>query len=320
MPKKKIQFISVMSELGAGTRGSSLGMDALKMASIKYDMEFFKKYPTKKVKTLNDRIFKKSTRKFAKRLDGIEEMYRNIEKDICTALRTNKFPVVFSGDHSNAGGTISGIKTAYPNKRLGVIWIDAHADLHSPYTSPTGNVHGMPLATALGEDNLENQNNTPTKETIWHWNEMKGSNQRVQHSDLFFVGVRDTEEPEENLMIQYNIPNIKVAELRKIGVAEVAKQALEHLKNCDMLYVSFDVDSMDPSVSRGTGTPVKEGLTENEALNLILHLVEDPRLCVFETTEINPLLDDKGNAMAEAAFRILKPVVEKIDNQLKSAT
>ncbi len=313
---KKLQILSIMSELGAGTRGSSLGFDALKMASLKYDYQFFTKRNVKRVKTENDLIFKKSTRKFAKRLDGIERMYRNIEKEVSQKLKNNYFPVVFSGDHSNAGGTIAGIKTAYPKKRLGVIWIDAHADLHSPFTSPTGNVHGMPLATAIHDDNLENQNNQPSEETIWHWNEMKGSNQRVRHSDLFFIGVRDTEEPEENLMKVHNIPNVTTDELREKGVKEVAKMALEHLKDCDIIYISFDVDSMDPSVSRGTGTPVEHGLTEDEARDLILYLVDDKRLCCFETTEVNPLLDDKGNAMAEAAFRVVKPVIEKIESKL----
>ncbi len=304
-----------MSELGAGTRGASLGFEALRMASFKTDIGFFKKYPVKNVKTLNDRLFKKSTRKFAKRLDGIEEMYRNIEKDVSGAFKDHKFPVVISGDHSNAGGTIAGIKTAYPKKRLGVIWIDAHADLHSPYTSPSGNVHGMPLGTALHEDNLENQNNQPAEETIWHWNELKGSNQRVLHSDLFFVGVRDTEGPEERLMEKHSIPNVTTDELRSKGVEAVAQQARQHLKDCDIVYISFDVDSMDPSISRGTGTPVPGGLMEDEARELILHLLEDQRICCFEMTEINPLLDDR-NQMAETALRILMATTEKINQNL----
>lgn len=316
MPKK-LQILSIMSELGAGTRGASLGFEALRMASLKYDFQFFTKRNIKRVKTENDLIFKKSTRKFAKRLDGIERMYRNIEKEVSQKLKANYFPVIFSGDHSNAGGTIAGIKTAYPRKRLGVIWVDAHSDLHSPYTSPSGNVHGMPLGTALNEDNLENQNNQPSEETIWHWNEMKGSNQRVKPSDLFFIAVRDSEEPEKKLMEKYNIPNVTVDELREKGVKKVAQMALEHLADCDIIYISFDVDSMDPSVSRGTGTPVEHGLTEDEARDLLLNLVDDKRLCCFETTEINPLLDDKGNAMAEAAFRVVKPVIEKIETNIK---
>lgn len=316
MPKK-LQFLSVMSELGAGTRGASLGFQAIRIASLKYDPDFFPKYPVKKVKNENDLIFKKKTAKFGKRLDGIARMYREIQMDVSKTLNENKFPVVFSGDHSNAGGTIAGIKAAYPTKRLGVIWVDAHGDLHSPYTSPTGNVHGMPLGTALHEDNLENKNNDPAEETIWYWNEMKGPNQRVRHSDLFFIGLRDLEKPEINLMAKHNIPNVTVDQLREMGVKAVAEKALSHLKDCEIIYISFDVDSMDPSVSRGTGTPVEHGLTEDEARELLLNLVEDERLCCFETTEVNPLLDDKGNSMAEAAFRVVKPVIEKIESNQK---
>lgn len=315
---KKVHIISVMSELGAGTRGSSLGFQALEIASLQYDRQFFPSRKIKAVKTENNLVFYKSELEFAKRLDGIARMYDNIQKEVAKKMTDGEFPAVFSGDHSNAGGTIAGIKTAFPQKRLGVIWVDAHSDLHSPYTSPTGNVHGMPLATALNDDNLENQNNQPSEETIWHWNEMKGSNQRVNHSDLFFIGVRDNEEPEQNLMKKHNIPNITVDELREKGVKEIAKMALEYLKDCDLIYISFDVDSMDPSISRGTGTPVEHGLLEDEARELLLNLVDDKRLCCFETTEVNPLLDDKGNAMAEAAFRVVKPVIEKIESKLNT--
>lgn len=312
---KKVQIISVMSELGAGTRGSSLGFPALEIASLLYDRQFFPSRKITRLDTENDLIYSKSELIFAKRLDGIARMYEIIKKEVSDKLIDQNFPVLFSGDHSNAGGTIAGIKKAFPQKRLGVIWIDAHADLHSPYTSPSGNVHGMPLATAIHEDNLASKNNQPADETIWHWNEMKGSNQRVNPSDLFFISVRDTETPEDNLMAQYNIPNVTVDQLREKGVEATARQALEYLGECDIIYISFDVDSMDPSISRGTGTPVEHGLTEEEARELMLHLVEDKRLCCFETTEVNPLLDDKGNVMAETAFRVVKPVIEKIESK-----
>ncbi len=315
---KDIQIVGVMSELGAGTRGSSLGLSAFKFASLKYKPKFFKKHSVKEVRTLNQRLFRKTEARFAKRLDGIAEMYKRITKTLEEVYKKNKLPIVFSGDHSNAGGTIAGIKEAYPNKRLGVIWIDAHADLHSPYTSPSGNVHGMPLATALKEDNLECQNNTPMEETIWHWNEMKGSNQRVKPQDLFFIGVRSTEEPENCIREKFKIPNVTVAELREKGVEAVAKEALEHLRKCEIIYISFDVDSMDPSISRGTGTPVEDGLMEDEARELLLWLVDDPRLCCLEVTEINPLLDVNGNSMAEAAFRVVHPVIDKIISKLRN--
>lgn len=312
MPKK-LQLIGVMSELGAGTRGASLGLDALEIASLKYDRPFFKKRKPAKVKTENQRLFKEVQEPYAKRLGGIQKMYGRIEAKVANALKEDVFPVMISGDHSNAGGTIAGIKKAFPKKRLGVIWVDAHADLHSPYTSPSGNVHGMPLATALHEDNLENQNNQPEVETIWHWNEMKGPNPRVKPSDLCFIGVRDTEKPENRLITKHQIPNWPVDELRRAGPEAIAQKALEHLKDCDLIYISFDVDSMDPMVSVGTGTPVEQGLTEEEARHLLLALIQSPKLCCFEMVEINPLLDMNGNSMAEAAFRIFKPVVETIE-------
>lgn len=312
----KLQFYSAMSELGAGTRGASLGMQALKFASLKYDPDFFVKRPIQKIKSENKWLFKSSPKRFAKRLDGIARMYENISDAIAPGLLESKV-VIFTGDHSNAGGTIAGIHRAFPHKRLGVIWVDAHADLHSPYTSPTGNVHGMPLANALHEDNIKNQNNSPSEETIRTWNEMKGERKRLRHEDLFYVAMRSAEQPEMNLVKEYGIPNISVDELREIGAKEAAKQALEYLSDCDIIYISFDVDSMDPSVSRGTGTPVAHGLKDSEARDLLLALVEDPRLCCLEITEVNPLLDDKGNSMAEATFQVIKPVIEKIESKLK---
>ncbi len=310
---KKIEIIGVMSELGAGTRGASLGLDAIQVASLKYDRDFFKRHQEKRLKTVNHLLYKKVEMPYAKRLDGIAEMYGRIEKNISKTIDKGNFPFVVAGDHSSAGGTIAGIKKSFPNKRLGVIWVDAHADLHSPFTSPSGNVHGMPLATAIQEDNLECKNNEPENETIWHWNVMKGPNPRVKPEDLVFIGVRSTEKPEEAIMERYSIPNFKVAELRERGIDAIVKDTLDHLKDCDILYLSFDVDSMDPSVSEGTGTPVPEGFSEDEARELLLGLLEDSRFISFEMVEVNPLLDLKGNSMAEAAFRIMKPVYEKIE-------
>lgn len=302
-----------MSELGAGTRGASLGFDALKLASYKLDREFFNKHQVREVKNFNEFLFKDHDDDNAKRLESISLTYRHIDEEIGEELRNGNFPVVFSGDHSNAAGTIWAIKDSFPDQRLGVIWIDAHADLHSPYTSPSGNVHGMPLAMSIGEDNQESRINDPVDTTIAIWNAIKGEGQRVLGSDIFFVGVRDTEAPENHLMRKYGMPNIKTEELRRTGPKAIAHQALEYLKDCDLIYISFDVDSLDPSVSRGTGTPVPGGLEIEEASILMQELLDSPKVCCLETTEINPLLCDKGNAMAEAAFQVIKPVIEKIE-------
>jgi len=315
---RKIKFIGNMSELGAGTRGASLGLDAMKIASFSQNKNFFRKYKVEQIATLNDLLFEDIKTNTAKRLDGIVVMYERIRHLISRHLTDNRFPIVIAGDHSNAGGTIAGIKDAFPSKRLGVIWIDAHADLHSPYTSPSGNVHGMPLATAIHEDNLECQSKKPNAETRKNWDLIKGDTQRVKPEDLFFIGVRSTEKPERFLMEKYNIPNVKVPELTQKGAGSVADMALEHLRDCDHIYVSFDVDSMDSSISKGTGTPVPGGLSEEQATQLLLDLLSNPKVVALEFTEINPVLDNKGNVMAETAFRILEKCTNQIEQMLKS--
>ncbi len=312
-----ISYISVMSELGAGTRGASLGFDALRMASYDIDQYFFNRYNIKHIKDFNELLFMNYTDEFAKRIDSISLTFKYIDKEMRSELKNDAFPIVFSGDHSNAAGTIWAIKNAYPDSRLGVMWIDAHADLHSPYTTPSGNVHGMPLAISIGEDNLEYKINNPHPETIGIWNAMKGLKRRINPSDVFFISVRDIEKAEEYLMKKHHMLSMKTVDVRKLGAGEVARRALKHMDNCDLIYVSFDVDSLDPSISQGSGTPVPEGLMIEEASNLIVELLDSDKVCCFEITEINPLLCDKGNAMAKAAFQVIKPAIEKIEQNFE---
>jgi arginase len=316
---KKIKFIEVRSELGAGLRGSGLGVDAIKIAAINSGSRLFFKYPSVVVKDANHLLFKDSKTINARRVDGIVDVFQRIYKTVAKEIKSKtSFPVVLAADHSNAGGTIAGIKKAFRKKRLGVIWIDAHADLHSPYTSPSGNVHGMPLSIALGVDNLECKKNEILPLTRDYWEKLKltgGFTQKVLPEDVVFIGVRDYEKEEEFLMNKFQMRNFTVAELRQIGVAEVVKQSIEKLKNCDIIYISFDVDSLDPSISRGTGTPVANGLTEKETSDILCGLLKNKKSCCLEIVEVNPLLDNKGNVMAETAFRIMDNAIRVIEKR-----
>jgi len=303
-----------MSELGAGTRGASLGFDAMMIASFKENRKFFKKLRPEFIQHENHRLFEDIKTPFAKRLDGITKVYGRVEAKVDEVLTDGDFPIVVSGDHSNAGGTLAGLKRHFGEERLGVVWIDAHADIHSPYTSPSGNMHGMPLATALGEDNLDCKIVKVPEETARLWNKLKGENPRIRYEDLVYIGVRDYEKPEEYLMIRHKIENITVPKARELTVDGVFDRVQKRLVECDKIYISFDVDSMDPSISRGTGTPVPGGFKVDEVEEIILRLLDDPRLCCLEFTEVNPVLDDKGNAMAETAFRILKAVHDKLES------
>ena len=150
-----IKFIENRSEIGAGSRGASLGVDALRIASLNVDNKFFRENEVVTIKDENHLLFEPVKFESAKRIGGIVQVFKSISSEVKSTLASGEFPFVLAADHSSAGGTIAGIKEQYPDKRLGVIWIDAHADLHSPYTSPSGNVHGMPLASAINYDNLE---------------------------------------------------------------------------------------------------------------------------------------------------------------------
>jgi len=309
-----VKLIEVKSEIGAGTRGASLGVDAIKIAAMDFGSLYFKKLKSLEIETENEELFEPIINHYAKHINAIYKVYLRVSKEVGKTVRRKHFPLILAGDHSTAGGTIAGIKMAFPAKRLGVIWIDAHADIHTPYTTPSGNMHGMPLALSLGEDNMECRVNDPIAETVMFWNKLKhigGIFPKIQYDDIFYVGLRDTEEEEDYLIKKHAIKSISVTEMRKKGISRSAESILKKLDHCDLIYVSFDVDSMDPKVSRGTGTPVAKGLTEREAGNFASRLVRSPKVCCFEMVEINPTLD-RENTMAENAFKILQKVTTQL--------
>ena len=152
---KNIKLIEVSSEIGAGTRGASLGIEAIKIAAMDFMSNFFIHFPSEKIPHENKLLYEPIESPFAKRIKGVNLMYEKVSKSVADSIKNNFFPVVISGDHSTSCATIAGIKLAKPKSKVGVIWIDAHADLHTPYTTPSGNMHGMPLAAAIGEDNKD---------------------------------------------------------------------------------------------------------------------------------------------------------------------
>ena len=312
-----IKIIKNRSDIGAGTRGSDMGIDAVEIAAINQKDDYFNLYPFVDVPTDNESVYNKVHTFFAKRIGFVKEHCQRVCKAVSATLSEGFFPVVLSGDHSSALGTISGIKSKYPDKRLGVIWIDAHADLHSPYTSPSGNVHGMPIAAAMQEDNKKCGINSICEPTLQHWETFKNTgtqSAKFLAEDLIFFGVRDTEPPEDRLIQEKNIRNYSVAEMRFRGFTKCLKEAAEKLTNCQMIYISFDVDSMDcDSVSYGTGTPVSKGFEPAEVLEIIKYFISKKLVC-FEISEINPLLDKQGNQMAATTFKILKEATRLIKN------
>ena len=305
---KNIKLIEVPSEIGAGTRGASLGIDAIKIAALDFMSNFFVHFPSEKVETENHLLFEPIQSPYAKRISGVLTMYERVSKAVKETIKNNFFPVVISGDHSIAGGTIAGIKLAKPGSRLGVIWIDAHADLHTPYTTPSGNLHGMPLSISIGEDNEENKVHEPDEKTKKEWNQLKNFgkiNPKVLGEDIVFISLRDYEKEEKSLIDKYGMKVITTNEVRRKGLESVVRSAIRYLTECTDIYVSLDVDCLDSSISKGTGTPVSNGLREREAEDLVSKFMQNRKICCFEITEVNPTLD-KENLMSEIAFNILQ--------------
>lgn len=305
---KNIKLIEVPSEIGAGTRGASLGIDAIKIAALDFMSNFFVHFPSEKVEAENRLLFEPIQSPYAKRISGVATMYDRVSKAVKDSIKNSFFPVVISGDHSIAGGTIAGIKMAKPNSRLGVIWIDAHADLHTPYTTPSGNMHGMPLSISIGEDNEENKVHQLDEKTKKEWDQLKDFgkiNPKVLGEDIVFISLRDFEKEEKALIDKYGMKVITTSEVRRKGPESVVKSAIRYLTECTDIYVSFDVDCLDSSISKGTGTPVSNGLREREAEDLVSKFMQNRKICCFEITEVNPTLD-KENLMSEIAFNILQ--------------
>ena len=305
---KNIKLIEVPSEIGAGTRGASLGIDAIKIAALDFMSNFFIHFPSEKVPHENKLLYEPIESPYAKRIKGIVSMYERVSKAVSDSLKNNFFPVILSGDHSIAGATMAGIKMARPKSKLGVIWIDAHADLHTPFTTPSGNVHGMPLAAALDEDNAEDAVHQLDDETIKYWNQLKNMGKiapKVLPEDVVFISLRDYEKEEKHLIDKYGMKVISTNEVRRKGPENIVRAVIRYLGDCTDIYISFDVDSLDSSISKGTGTPVSNGLREREVEDLISKFMQNRKVCCFEIAEVNPTLD-KENLMSEIAFNILQ--------------
>lgn len=305
---KNIKLIEVPSEIGAGTRGASLGVEAIRIAALDFMSNFFVHFPSERIETENKLLYEPIDSPYAKRIKGLNTLYDRVSKSVYDTVKNQFFPVILSGDHSTAGATIAGLRMAKSKGRLGVIWIDAHADLHTPYTTPSGNLHGMPMAISLGEDNPDCASHTLDPQTVKYWENLKRIGKihpKVKPEDVIFIALRDYEKEEKYLIEKLGLKVISTKEVRSKGIESVVRSSLRYLSDCTDIYVSFDVDSLDAAISRGTGTPVSHGLKEREAEDLISKFMMNHKICCLEITEVNPTLD-RENLMAEIAFNILQ--------------
>jgi arginase len=220
-------------------------------------------------------------------LDAITDVTRRLA-DAVAATAPDAVPIVLGGDHAISMGSVAGVLRRAAGGRVGVLWIDAHADLNTPATSPSGNVHGMPLAHLLGHGDARLLGAIR--------GERAHAGAALRTSDVAFLGLRSVDPEERAFVHAHGLAAWTMSDLDRHGVAAAAEAALASLAHVDHLHVSFDADVLDPAVAPGVGTPVPGGLGYREAHLLMELLAASERVASVDLVEVNPILDQRNRS------------------------
>ena len=288
--QRPVAVIGAALDLGSGRRGVDMGPSAIRYAGLEARIERLGRrcLDWGNVRTAVAEASDVGDER-ARFLPQIKETCERIAELVARAVGEGCVPLVLGGDHSVALGTLGGLARVHGPG--GVLWIDAHADLNRPETSPSGNVHGMALAAALGlaGDRFESES--------WRL-------PAVEPSRVALVGVRALDEGERELLHNLDARVYTMSDVDRIGVERAVRESLDHVAGTGFVHVSLDVDVLDPDVAPGVGTPVRGGLSYREA-HLALELVAESGLAdALEVVEVNPILD-RSNATASLAVELV---------------
>ena len=279
---QKIRILGVPMDLGQNRRGVDMGPSALRVAGLQARLKQLGYH----VEDLGNIAVKQPEEqhygdKRAKYLKEISETCQGLADAVERTLADEMMPLVLGGDHSIAAGSAAGVASYYKkqSKRVGFIWLDAHGDMNTPETSPSGNVHGMPLAAVMGYGAPE-------------LTELCGFKPKIEPQNIAMVGIRELDAKERQLVKKSGVHIFTMREIDERGMRDVMAEALRFA--CDDtngVAVSLDMDFVDPGEAPGVGTPVRGGVTYREA-HLALEMIADSRAMVsFELVEINPVID-----------------------------
>jgi len=289
-PGKQVAIIGAALDLGSGRRGVDMGPSAIRYAGL-HDRLAEAGYQVFDWGDVETAVLEatEETDPTARYLPEIKAACGRVARLVGLALEQSALPLVLGGDHSVALGTLGGLAAAHGTG--GVLWIDAHGDLNTPETSPSGNVHGMPLAAALGLANGRFESDAWTLPA-------------VAADRVALVGLRSLDGRERERIRELGIKAYTMSDIDRIGIERAIRESLSHIAGPGFVHVSLDMDALDPEVAPGVGTPVRGGLSYREA-HLALELVAESGLAgSFEVVEVNPILD-RENATAALAVELV---------------
>jgi len=288
---KKLSIIGMPMDLGQMRRGVDMGPSAIRYAGINERLNplFDEIHDLGDIAIGRPEVVvdKESN---LRNLDLVAEKNTMLAEKVDESIQSGFFPLVLGGDHSIAIGTLAGVAKHYKN--LGVIWYDAHGDLNTAETSPTGNIHGMPLAASLG---------------LGHplLTELGGYSPKVKPENVVIIGARALDEGEKDLIKEIGIKVYTMHEIDRLGMTKVMEETIAYLKErTDGVHLSLDLDGLDPSDAPGVGTPVMGGISYRES-HLAMEMLEESKIITSaEFVEVNPILDEK-NKTATCAVALM---------------
>lgn len=274
---KEIRIIGVPMDLGQGRRGVDMGPYALRYAELEKRLEGmgYQVVDAGNVPVPVPEEVIEDSKEWI-RLTVVSKVNRALA-DFCNkTIVEGGFPIVLGGDHSIAAGSVAGVRAS---GKVGVLWIDAHSDFNTPETSPSKNLHGMPLGALVGQE--------PAALAPYLTEE------KLHPREVVLLGLRSVDSEERQLLLEKAIKLFTMRDVDELGIAEVTRQALNHFtrRGIERIHVSFDPDVLDPAIAPGVGTPVPGGLTYREAHLLMELLADDERVVSLDVVEINPILD-----------------------------
>ena len=295
-----VRIIEMPLDFGGRRHGSDMGPSAMRLAGIMDKIESLGHTVVrdKPIETEAQEYAEIGDNPKAKYLKPITQACCKLAEQVDTSVRNGEFPLILGGDHSIVLGSVAGLSSAYSEKnlRLGVLYVDAHGDFNTADTSPTGNIHGECMAACAGYGIPELVN-------------LYRDGRKVLPENICYVGVRDLDAEEKLLMKEAGVTVYTISDIDRQGFSEIVKKVKLFFKTrCDVVHISFDMDSLDPSIAPGTGVPVPGGLNYREALILMEEMAVLGTVKSMEIVEVNPILDvrnDTAKMAVTLAARLL---------------